>query len=140
MKLRALILAWSMIHAIGCSSSGKPEIISFLDESPVDGSSSMMTYSMNDLSSGSVAGKSMAVMCECARVTLEKGYTYFLVEDQKLEPGGEASFKITFFNEPPEGMPVFSMDSGPGDMGDDDDVVMDAKSYAQLCEMIKGDK
>jgi len=129
-----------MIYAIGCSSSGNPTVSSFFKESPIDETSSIMTFSMDDIEGGSVAGKSMAMMCECARITLEKGYAYFLIEDQTQKPSGEASFKISFFNEPPEGMPVFSMDSEPDEMGDDDEVVMEAKAYAQICEMIKGTK
>jgi hypothetical protein len=140
MKIRVSMLACLMIYAIGCSSSGNPKVSSFFKETPIDETSSIMTFSINEIGGGSVAGKSMEMMCECARITLEKGYTYFLIEDQMQEMGGESSFKISFFKEPPEGMPVFSMDSEPEDMEDDDEVVMDAKTYAELCEMIKGKK
>ena len=131
MRIGMPVFACLVIFVIGCSSSGKPKGTSFLEESPIDGTSSIMTFAKSDVGGEHVADKSMSLMCECARITLEKGYTYFLIEDHQQGEDGRASFKISFFKEPPKGLPVFGPDT------EMEGGVVKAEDIVPLCDMMK---
>jgi len=100
-----------------------PEPFMSFAETPLGNNSSSMAFEL-DVSDRSVVEKSMAIMCECARLTVERGFKYFYIDEQDQGENGRASFRVTFYKSPPEGIPVLKpMDPGdptegpPQDLG-----------------------
>ena len=61
-----------------------------------------------------VVEKAMDLMCECAHLTVDRGFNYFNMDERALLAGGRGSFRITFYTSPPEGIPVVEI-RGPSD-------------------------
>lgn len=108
-----------------------------LDESPIDETSSMMTFVESDLAGLHVADKTLTLMCECANVTLEKGYQYFMIEEPRDTGDTRMRFKISFYDVPPPGLPVIDLqraqtaNAGPGKG------VMVAADWAEICNTVR---
>lgn len=111
------IVALGFVLSAGCTTTPQQEygelepFISF-DEIPLSESSSTMTFKL-DKSHRPVAEKSMLIMCECTRLTVERGFRYFYI-DERQKTVNWGRFRITFFDSPPEGIPVVNL-TAPGD-------------------------
>ena len=109
----------------------------FFHETPIDESSSIMSFVEGDVGQGSTMDRSMSLMCECADVTLGKGYTYFRTEDPREKGDTRMRFKIIFYHDPPQGLPVLSAsenleyDVAPGTF------VLDAEEWTPYCAVWK---
>ena len=113
MRIIYLTVALTLALTIGCSSGGNLKPFAPFDETPLSDNSSSIKIKV-DVSHRSIAAKSMAIMCECTRLTVERGFQYFYI-DKRDKSGNEwASFRITFFKSPPEGIPVVNL-TDPGD-------------------------
>ena len=134
--MRYLVGALALALTISCASGGKLKPFMSFDETPLSDTSSSMAFEL-DVSDRSVAEKSMAIICECTRLTLERGFKYFYIDERDKAENGRASFRITFYKSPPEGIPVFN----PIDLGDPTEgpdpmtSVIDAGGYTEACNM-----
>lgn len=108
------------------------------DESPIDDTSSIMTFTESDLGEGFVAAKTLRLMCESARITLVKGYEYFVIDEPREETDARMQFKISFFEEPPPGLPVINLDQAPDQEMGPGSGVMVAREWAQVCGELQG--
>lgn len=104
-----------------------------IHESPIDETSSIFSFVGGDVGRGSAMDKSMSLMCECADVTLGKGYSFFRTEDPGDEGDRRMRFKITFYHEPPQGLPVLSVSEDLKFTAAPGAFVLDAWEWARYC-------
>ncbi len=127
----AMLIIFSLIAS--CASGGKLMPFLSFKEIPISDNSSTLTFKL-DKSRKSVVEKSMLVMCECTRLTVERGFKYFYIDERrKTENWGR--FRITFYNLPPEGIPVVNL-TDPGDPTKGPDPmtsVIDTKGLTEIC-------
>ncbi|MEJ2523934.1 MAG: hypothetical protein P8080_13890, partial [Gammaproteobacteria bacterium] len=83
---------------------------------------------------GLAAEKAMALMCESARLTVDRGFRFFRIDQQATGPGSQSSFRITFFHEVPEDVPVADL-TGADALGDAElmNAAIDAQEIIQFC-------
>ena len=115
----------------------------FFHETPIDEASSILSFVDGDVGKGSAADKSMSLMCECADVTLSKGYTYFRTEDPREQGDRRMRLKISFFKDPPQGLRVLSAGGDLNDEAVPESCVLDAEEWAPYCavwRIAKADK
>ena len=133
MRIIYVSVALALALTVSCSSGGKLKPFMSFDESPLSDNSSSMTFKL-DVSHRSVVEKSILIMCECTRLTVERGFKYFYIDERdKTENWGR--FRITFFNSPPEGFPVVNL-TDPGDPTKGPDPmtsVIDARGLTEIC-------
>lgn len=104
------------------------------DETPLSDNSSSMTFKVDE-SHRSVAEKSMALACESTRLTIERGFKYFYIDERSKTENGWASFRITFYKSPPEGIPLVNLEdpSDPTQGSDPMTSVIDARGLTEIC-------
>ena len=133
MRVVYLPITLALALTVSCSSGGKLKPFMSFDEKPLSNNSSSMTFKL-DVSGRSAVEKSMIVMCECTRLTVERGFKYFYIDERKKTQNW-ARFRITFFNSPPEGIPVVNL-TDPGDPTKGPDPMtstIDTEGLAKLC-------
>ena len=122
-----------MALGVSCASGGKLKPFMSFDETPLSDNSSTMTFKLDE-SRRSVVEKSMIIMCECTRLTVERGFRYFYI-DKRERTENWGRFRITFFNSPPQGIPVVTM-TDPGDLTKGPDPMtsaIDTEELTRLC-------
>ena len=110
-----------------------------LAETPIDDTSSRIAVNTGDFV-GLAAEKALQLTCECAALTLDRGFQYFSIDERAELPDGQHSFRILFFESPPAGRPVASI-TVPGDLADNPDLgsaVLYATEFAEVCRMLAG--
>lgn len=108
-----------------------------LFESPIDKTSSMMAFAESDLAGLHVAEKTMMLMCECAHLTLQKGYQYFMIEEPREKSDTQMRFKISFYKEPLPGLPVVDLQRVPGSEATPGKGIMFAGDWARICNTLR---
>lgn len=85
--------------------------------------------------SGLAVGKTMTLMCECAALTVDRGFRFFRIDEQAMSADGLSTFRITFFHEVPEGMPVAGDWSGGEVPGESElmNAAIDARQIMRVC-------
>jgi len=89
---------------------------------------------------GLVVEKTMDLMCETARLTTEREFRYFRMDERVMLSGGRATFRLTFYTTPPEGIPVARASIGT-DLTEGPDAmtaVLDAEEFVEVCRMLGG--
>lgn len=110
-----------------------------LTETRIDETSSRVSLDTEDYT-GLAVEKSLQLTCECAALTLERGFEYFGIDERSELPGGRHSFRLLFFESPPEGRPVVSART-TGDLANTPDLesaVLNASEFAEICRMLAG--
>ena len=81
----------------------------------------------------SVASASMRLMYDVHHLATQRGFTYVIIHDQEMEPGGKGSLRLEFLNVAPEGYEVMDlMDPGPERRLDPDKTLYDAAKYIEF--------
>jgi len=84
-----------------------------------------------------VAAQSVRIMCDSARLTLEKGFRFYRGEPKEEEAEGALGvLELHFYPAPPEGFPVFDETSQPDLAADPGSVVFDAEFIVGLCSSL----
>lgn len=109
----------------------------FFHETPIDESSSILSFIEGDVGHGNVVERSMKLMCECAVLTLSKGDRYFSAEVPRESGDYRARTKINFYKDAPQDLPVLNptkdmqFDAAPGNF------VLDAEEISEYCDTWK---
>ena len=93
-----------------------------------------------DKSSKRVVEKVWELMCECARLAVDRGFSYFKMDSRAQLAGGRSTFRISFFRSPPEGIPVVDI-WGSGDLieiANPLSSVINAEQYVEACKLQRG--
>lgn len=141
MKYALLPVILAATLAVGCSTGGETrQATGFgsmaFDVTPLDRDSARVVIT-SDLGRWSPAAGSIAMMCNSARLTVQRGFSFFYI-DQRSRKGEAPGFRITFYKTPPEGKAVFDPTSAsPGNLPDPDNTAIDANGYAQYCDIIE---
>lgn len=133
MRVVYLPITLALALGVSCASGGKLKPFMSFDETPLNDNSSTMTFKLDE-SRRSVVEKSMIIMCECTRLTVERGFRYFYI-DKRERTENWGSFRVTFFNSPPQGIPVVTM-TDPGDLTKGPDPMtsaIDTEELTRLC-------
>jgi hypothetical protein len=87
-----------------------------------------------------VVEKALELMCQCARLTADRGFRYFITDERALISGGRATFRLRFFTSPPEGIPVVdTWGSGdPTQLANPLTAAINAEEYVEVCDMSQG--
>ena len=109
-------------------------------ETPIDKNSSRLTI---DASQGDqlVVEKVMKLTCECASLTLDRGFRYYVIDEQTRLSGDRSSFRITFYSTLPEGIPVAThvvRESGAR-QADLDGTAIDAAEMDNICRLMQSE-
>jgi hypothetical protein len=122
----------------GCASGDKLKPFILFNETPHSDTVSTMTFKL-DVSQRSVAAKSLDIVCESARLTVDRGFNYFYIDERRKYADGRASFQITYYKSPPEGIPVINpMDLGDPTKGPDPMTsAIDAKGMIEGCRLLQ---
>ena len=110
-----------------------------LVETPIDETSSRVSVNTEDFV-GLAAEKALQLMCECTALSLDRGFEYFSIDERAELPDGQHSFRILFFESPPEGRPVASV-TAPEDLAGTpnlESAVLQARQFAEICRMLAG--
>ena len=110
-----------------------------LAETPIDETSSRVSVNTEDFL-GLAAEKSLQLTCECTALTLDRGFEYFSIDERAELPNGQHSFRILFFESPPEGRAVASVTALEDLAGTPnlESAVLKAGEFAELCRMLAG--
>lgn len=110
-----------------------------ISETPIDDASSRLTIDPSE-SEGLAAEKAMALTCECAKLTVDRGFRYFRIDERAELPDGRGSFRIHFYATPPEGVLVVdTTPDRPLALGPDvADAALDAEEFLRICGMLSG--
>ena len=84
---------------------------------------------------GPVARQILGLMCECARLTVDRGFTYFRVDEREILSNGRGRFRLTYYEARPTNVPVQEF---PDSFGDDEPVIIvsaaiPAEAYIRIC-------
>lgn len=87
-----------------------------------------------------VVEKVLGLMCQCARLTTDRGFRYFAMDERALIAGGRATFRLRMLQTPPEGMPVVNTWSSddPKELDVPLSSAINAEEYAQVCDLLQG--
>jgi hypothetical protein len=93
-----------------------------------------------DISKKLVVEKAMDLMCKCARLTADRGFNYFKMDERAHLADGRATFRITFFRSPPEGIPVVDVlrPPAPANLTNPMTAVFDAEGLVKFCNLLRG--
>ncbi len=107
-------------------------------ETQIDEQSSRISFDPRQ-QRGLAVEKIMDFSCDCARLALERGFSYYRMDDRARTPGGPVSFRMTFYRTPPEGIPVASNDLDPQEMDDPEIITatVDAESFLEACRLMQ---
>ncbi len=67
-----------------------------------------------DLRGVIAVGVSAIVVCETAALAVDRGFSYFRIENERVEVPKKGSFEVALFHSPPAGVKVLRADSPPG--------------------------
>ena len=87
---------------------------------------------------GLAVEKAMTLSCECAKLTTDRGFRYFRIDERAQLPDGRSSFRIHFYDTPPEGVPVASTSIGSErkEVPDLMEAAIDAYEFVKVCTML----
>lgn len=109
----------------------------FFHESPIDETSSIISFIEGDTGGGYAVHQSITVFCEAVKLTKFKGYNLFRIEDPR-EPGDKRMrARISFYEEPPADLPVLSL-TDPGEIDNPETYVIDAGESSRYCDLLEG--
>jgi hypothetical protein len=82
-----------------------------------------------------VVEKVLDLECACARLTLDRGFEYFRIDEREKLSEERARFRLTFFRQRPTGIPVQGFPAQPGSetMPVDMSAAMRAEDYLRVC-------
>lgn len=129
-------IALALVLTISCSSGGKLKPSISFDETPLSDNSSTLTI-MSDLRQWSAVAGSWSVMCKVARLTVDRRFKYFYIDERRKPADGQPSFRITFYKTPPEGIPVIHPMKlrDPSEAAGAMDSAMDAEEWIEACNL-----
>lgn len=138
MRIAYLLIAVALVLTISCSSGVKTEPSISFDETTLSDNSSTITVNMDASQWSAVAG-SWSLMCMVARLTVDRGFKYFYIDERRKPADGRPSFRATFYKSPPEGMQVVNvLDAGdPREIADPRTMVIEAEAYDELCNQMQ---
>ena len=94
-----------------------------------------------DQQKGLAVEKIMNLNCALAQLTKDRGYRYFKTDERAKLSGGRASFRITFYRRPPEGIPIATKLLAEGEdtvkAADVMTAAMDAEEVAKVCQLME---
>lgn len=93
-----------------------------------------------DRSGQRVVDKALELMCKCARLTADRGFSYFKMDERAHLADGRGTVLITFFRSPPEGMPVVDIwpQGAPENFTNPMTSLIDAEEYVKACNLLRG--
>lgn len=99
-------------------------------ETPIDERSSRITV---DTRSGGalVIEKVMSLMCDCAQLTIDRGFRYFVIDEQARLSGDRGSSRVTFYMALPEGIPVAPQETNLTA------AAIDAEEFIKICGLME---
>ncbi|RZV34203.1 MAG: hypothetical protein EX272_13255 [Chromatiales bacterium] len=118
---------------------GPPMSHGRLAETVIDETSSRVSVNTDDFV-GLAAEKALQLTCECAALTLDRGFRYFSIDERAELADGQHSFRILFFESPPAGRPLASV-TAPEDFAgipNLESAVLQAREFAEICRMLAG--
>ena len=107
-------------------------------EIPIEQNSSRLVLEA-DRQPGLVVEKAMRLMCAWAELTTVRGFGYFKIDERAKLSGRRSSVRITFFDTPPEGMPVAMGLLRKGTAIEEDlmNAVTDAEEFIKACKLME---
>ena len=113
----------------------------WFEETRLDESSSRMVIDQRQ-SRGLAAEKAMNLMCECASLATSRGFPYFRIDQRSQLADGKASFRITFYDEPPGGFPILpeANQGSVSNVPDPENATFDAEAWLAPCRMAAGSR
>jgi len=110
-----------------------------LTETRIDETSSRVSVNTGDFV-GLAAEKALQLTCECAALCLDRGFEYFSIDERTELPGGQRSFRILFYESPPEDLPVVSVTAAEylTDTPNLESAVLHASEFIEVCRMLGG--
>lgn len=135
MQIAYLSTALALVLIMSCSSGVQPKPSISFDETRLSENSSKMKIK-SDLNRSSVVQKSFSLMCTISRLTVNRGFKYFYIDERRKPEDRQPSFRLTFYKSAPEGIPVINpMDAHPGEGPDPMSSAIDAKAYIEACKL-----
>jgi hypothetical protein len=114
----------------------------FFHETPIEETSSILSFVEGDTGQGYAAEKTITVLCECADLAKFKGYSYYRLEDPREQGDERMRAKISFYNEPPPEVPVLvlseNLEDLQGLLSEPGAVVIPAEDSLRICDLLKG--
>jgi hypothetical protein len=83
-----------------------------------------------------VVEKVLDLGCACARLTLDRGFEYYRIDEREVLSGQRARFRLTFFKQRPTGIPVKTLPAQPGSemIRVDASAAVRAEDHLWLCQ------
>ena len=107
-------------------------------EAPIDETSSRILIHARSMQ-GLVIEKVMALTCDISRLTKARGYVYSRIDERAKLSGDRAVFRVTFYLEPPEQVPVLRAQPDPDTMSEQDmmSAAIEAEALIKVCELVE---
>ena len=107
-------------------------------ETPIDDSSSRIVFDPRTLQ-GLAVEKSLHTMCELAALAAKRGVAYYRTDENVRLPDGRSSFRIFFYDSPPEGLTVAGtwVYKRPRMDADPTELVIETQNYLDFCRILR---